>query len=115
MTNRELLKRLQELETAERDVASSMDMPQENTANWAYAETAAIARSAILQYQEEIERLQGERAAAIDRLTPLGCERNQFRKALEMIRDGQIPQAMSPALFAESVLEQPVPQPAEQK
>jgi hypothetical protein len=52
MTNRELLKRLQELETAERDVASSMDMPQENTANWAYAETAAIARSAILQQEE---------------------------------------------------------------
>lgn len=52
MTNRELLKRLQELEAAERDVASSMDMPQENTANWAYAETAALARSAILQQEE---------------------------------------------------------------
>lgn len=60
MTNQELLKRLQALEAAERDVASSMDMPQERTANWEYAETAAIARSAILQQQEGLANYEEE-------------------------------------------------------
>ena len=60
MTNRELLKRLQELEAAERDVASSMDMPQECTANWEYAETAALARSAILQQEESLREIRNQ-------------------------------------------------------
>lgn len=37
-------------------------------------------------------------------------ENEQFRKALQMIQKGQIPQAMSPALFAEFVLRGPVEQ-----
>jgi hypothetical protein len=33
------------------------------------------------------------------------CEREQLRGALRLIRDHQIPQGMSPALFAEKVLQ----------
>jgi len=106
MTNQELLKRLQALETAERDVASSMDMPQELTANWEYAETAATARSAILQQRQDIEHLRAYQQQMNDILK----ENSQLRKALELIKDGEIPQAMSPALFAEFILRGPVPQ-----
>jgi hypothetical protein len=61
MTNPQLLKRLQDLETAERDVASSVDMSAEDTANWQYAETAASARSALLQQQDDIQSLTTQR------------------------------------------------------
>jgi hypothetical protein len=36
-------------------------------------------------------------------------ENKQFHKALKIIRDGKIPQAMSPALFAEVILRDPSP------
>lgn len=89
MTNQEILKRLQTLEAAERDVASSMDMPQERTANWEYAETAAIARSAILQQQEALERIQQERLtwAMYCECTCTFCER------LSSVIRGSVPQS----------------------
>ncbi len=42
-----LIDRLRELEAAELDVANSMDMRPEDTANWRYAQTAREAREAI--------------------------------------------------------------------
>lgn len=60
------------------------------------------------QMDEYSERGEYYYAEDVDR------EIGQYRKALEMIRDGKIPQAMSPALFAEFVLRDPVPQRSDQ-
>lgn len=67
----------------------------------------AVERSA------EITQLRGTLSLAEEGLANYAQENGHFRKALEMIRDGSIPQAMSPALFAEFVLRGPVPQPRE--
>jgi chromosome segregation ATPase len=103
----------------------TLSLAEEGLANYAQenerlnafaAEQAAVIEQMSADAKErsdENERLRAERASAIDRITPLGLEMGQFRRALEIIRDGEIPQAMSPALFAEFVLEKPVP-PAEE-
>lgn len=64
--------------------------------------------------QAELAQLRGNLSLAEEGLANYQHENGQFRKALEMIRDGAIPQAMSPALFAEFILRGPLPQPGEQ-
>lgn len=49
----DLIARLHELEIRERDVASSMDMRAEDTANWEYAETAKAAATEIKQLRQD--------------------------------------------------------------
>lgn len=61
---------------------------------------------------EERDRLRQELSLAEEGLANYEQENGQFKKALEMIRDRQIPQAMSPALFAEFVLKGPAPHPS---
>jgi rubrerythrin len=73
----DLVSRLHELETAERDVATSMDMRAEDTANWQYAETAKEAAA-------EIERLRGQLDAAAQHVRILQAQVASFAPALDV-------------------------------
>lgn len=70
-------------------------------------------RKACDAWRKKAEQFRGELSLAEEGLANYTQENGQFKKALEMIRDGEIPQAMSPALFAEFVLRGPVPHPSD--
>jgi hypothetical protein len=59
---------------------------------------------------DQVTQLRRELSLAEEGLANATQEIEQFRKALEMIRDSEIPQAMSPALFAEFILRGSKPQ-----
>jgi hypothetical protein len=69
-----------------KDLGFQLGMAEEGLAN--YAQELARAQSVNAEFHNlddvaEIRRLEGERASAIDRLTPLGCELTELRAVLE--------------------------------
>lgn len=83
MTNHDLCKLLQDLEENQREIAHDQDMDPKRTANWEYAETAAIARSAILQQAEELEQVKAQANLTIDTL------RGDYERLRWLIANGE--------------------------
>lgn len=93
-----------ELARQARAESAPESLESERAANAKLTQELSLAEEGLANYAQEIANLRNE-------LTAARLERDQFAKALKMIQDGEIPQAMSPALFAEFVLRGPAPHP----